>query len=109
MSSPNAVEEFRGATRVVETCAAVEPGESVLVVTDWRVEDVAHHVAAAAEATGAEVTMTAMEPREYDGNEPPATVAKRRRPNGSDCCSGGGPPCWSAVTWIWAMPVPYFL
>jgi leucyl aminopeptidase (aminopeptidase T) len=79
MSSPNAVEEFRGATRVVETCAAVEPGESVLVVTDWRVEDVAHHVAAAAEAAGAEVTMTAMEPREYDGNEPPATVAAAMR------------------------------
>jgi leucyl aminopeptidase (aminopeptidase T) len=79
MSSPNAVEEFRGATRVVETCAAVEPGESVLVVTDWQVEDVAHHVAAAAAAAGAEVTMTAMAPREYDGNEPPATVAAAMR------------------------------
>jgi leucyl aminopeptidase (aminopeptidase T) len=73
------VEELCGATRVVETCAAVEPAESVLVVTDWRVEDVAGHVAAAAEATGAEVTMATMGPREYDGNEPPATVAAAMR------------------------------
>jgi 2,5-dihydroxypyridine 5,6-dioxygenase len=69
------VQEMEGANIVVETCAAVQPDEDVLVVTDWRVADVAEYVAAAAQEQGANVTMTSMEPREYDGNEPPATVA----------------------------------
>ncbi|MFB6305174.1 MAG: aminopeptidase [Haloferacaceae archaeon] len=75
----NAVEEMRGAGIVVDTCARVDADEHVLVVTDWRVEDVANHVAAAAAERGAEVSMAAMEPREYDGNEPPATVAAAMR------------------------------
>lgn len=69
------VQEMEGASIVVETCAGVRPDEDVIVVTDWRVDDVAERVAAAAQERGANVTMTSMDPREYDGNEPPATVA----------------------------------
>ncbi|MFB6068832.1 MAG: aminopeptidase [Halobacterium sp.] len=73
------VQEMKGASIVVETCASVAPDEDVLVVTDWRTTDVAGHVAAAANERDANVTMAAMEPREYDGNEPPATVAAAMR------------------------------
>ncbi|MFW6384640.1 MAG: aminopeptidase [Halodesulfurarchaeum sp.] len=69
------VEEMRGARIVAETVASIEPGESVLVVTDWRSTTVAERVAAAAEELGAEVTMTLMNPRERDGTEPPGSVA----------------------------------
>ncbi|GAA0286703.1 aminopeptidase [Halobacterium noricense] len=71
----DSVQEMKGASIVVETCAAVEPGEDVLVVTDWKVADVAERVAAAANERDANVTMTMMDPREYDGNEPEETVA----------------------------------
>jgi leucyl aminopeptidase (aminopeptidase T) len=69
------VQEMRGAGRVVDTCAAVAPGEDVLVVSDWEVASVAERVAAAATERGATVSMTLMEPREYDGNEPEPAVA----------------------------------
>jgi 2,5-dihydroxypyridine 5,6-dioxygenase len=71
----DSVQEMKGASIVVETCAAVQPGEDVLVVTDWKVADVAERVAAAANERDANVTMAAMDPREYDGNEPEETVA----------------------------------
>jgi leucyl aminopeptidase (aminopeptidase T) len=71
----NSVEEMRGARIVVETCAGIRPDERVLVVGDWRTADVAERLAAAAEERDAEVSMTLMRPREYDGNPPPATVA----------------------------------
>ncbi|MFB6281467.1 MAG: aminopeptidase [Haloferacaceae archaeon] len=71
----DSVREMTGASIVVETCAAVDPGEDVLVVTDWAVADVAERVAAAARERGANVSLAAMDPREYDGNEPEPTVA----------------------------------
>ncbi|WP_101295844.1 aminopeptidase [Halegenticoccus soli] len=71
----NSVQEMKGASIVVETCAAVEPGEDVLVVSDWEVAGIAERVAAAANERDANVSMTLMDPREYDGNEPEATVA----------------------------------
>jgi len=69
------VEEMRGANIVVETCAAVEPGERVLVVSDWRTAEIGERVAAAARERDAEVSMALMDPREYDGNEPTDAVA----------------------------------
>ena len=66
---------MRGASIVVDTCADVRPGEAVLVVSDWKVSGVAERVAAAANERGADVTMTLMDPREYDGNEPEPAVA----------------------------------
>ncbi|WP_129115288.1 aminopeptidase [Halegenticoccus tardaugens] len=71
----NSVQEMKGASIVVETCAAVEPGEDVLVVSDWQVSGVAERVAAAAKERDANVTMTLMDPREYDGNEPEEAIA----------------------------------
>ncbi|WP_128904275.1 aminopeptidase [Halorubrum amylolyticum] len=71
----DSVQEMKGASIVVDTCAAIEAGEDVLVVTDWQVADVAERVAAAANERDANVTMTMMDPREYDGNEPEDTVA----------------------------------
>ncbi|GAD53525.1 leucyl aminopeptidase [Halarchaeum acidiphilum MH1-52-1] len=71
----DSVQEMKGASIVVETCAAVDPGEDVLVVSDWEVADVAERVAAAAKERDANVTMTLMDPREYDGNEPEETIA----------------------------------
>lgn len=69
------IQEMNGAHIVVNTCAAIQPEEDVLLVTDWQVANVAERVAAAANECNANVTLIAMEPREYDGNEPPATVA----------------------------------
>lgn len=71
----NSVQEMKGAGIVVDTCAAVEPDEDVLVVTDWEVADVAERVAAAANERDANVSLISMDPREYDGNEPEDTVA----------------------------------
>ncbi|GAB6878422.1 aminopeptidase [Halorubrum gandharaense] len=71
----DSIQEMKGASIVVDTCAAVQPGEDVLIVTDWEVSDVAERVAAAANERDANVTMAMMDPREYDGNEPEDTVA----------------------------------
>ncbi len=71
----DSIQEMKGASIVVDTCAAIQPGEDVLVVTDWQVSDVAERVAAAANERDANVTMAMMDPREYDGNEPEDTVA----------------------------------
>jgi 2,5-dihydroxypyridine 5,6-dioxygenase len=71
----NIIQEMKGASIVVDTCAAVEAGEDVLVVTDWQVANVAERVAAAAQERNTNVSLISMDPREYDGNEPEATVA----------------------------------
>ncbi|QHS16087.1 aminopeptidase [Halopenitus persicus] len=71
----HSVQEMKGASIVVETCAAVDPGEDVLVVSDWKVSGVAERVAAAAKERDANVSMALMDPREYDGNEPEETIA----------------------------------
>lgn len=70
----DSVQEMKGASIVVETCAAIQPNEDVLVVSDWQVADVAERIAAAAKERDANVTMTLMDPREYDGNEPEDVV-----------------------------------
>lgn len=70
----DSIQEMKGASIVVETCAAVEPGENLLIVGDWRTADVCERVAAAGAERDATVSMTLMAPREYDGNSPPATV-----------------------------------
>lgn len=69
------IQEMKGASIVVETCAKVQPGEDVLVVTDFEATDIAERIAAAAQERDANVSMTVMEPREHNGNEPPETVA----------------------------------
>ena len=69
------VQEMAGAGIVVDTCARVQPGEDVLVATDFRASHIAERIASAARERDANVTMTVMEPRKHNGNEPPATVA----------------------------------
>ncbi|AZH25341.1 aminopeptidase [Haloplanus aerogenes] len=71
----DSIQEMKGASIVVDTCAGIEAGEDVLVVSDWEVADVAERVAAAANERDANVTMSLMDPREYDGNEPEPSVA----------------------------------
>lgn len=68
-----------GARKIVETCAAVQPGERVVVVTDYGKTRIATAVALAAAGRGAEVVVITMPPRALDGQEPPASVAAALR------------------------------
>lgn len=65
----------RNADKIVRVCASIEPGEEVLIVTDFNLMSSAKILAQSAFARGAKVTMTAMEPREIDGQEPSKSVA----------------------------------
>ncbi len=64
-----------GARKLVEICASVLPGESVLVVTDSEKFSIGEAVAAAAADAGADVTVAVMGTRRQDGHEPPRPVA----------------------------------
>ncbi len=64
-----------GARKLVEVCAGVRSGESVLVVTDSEKQAIAAAVAAAAAGAGADVIVATMTTRQQDGAEPPASVA----------------------------------
>mgnify|MGYP000112022253 CR=1 FL=1 len=68
-------EELEGARIVAERIANVRPGEHALVVADWRSGPVTERLAAGLHAAGAEPAVIEMQPREDEGNEPPATVA----------------------------------
>lgn len=65
----------RNADKIVAVCASVVQGEEVLIVTDFNLMNSARILAQSAFARGAKVTLTAMEPREIDGQEPPQSVA----------------------------------
>ena len=69
----------RGASTVVNTCAGVQPGEQVLIITEHSKMSIAESLAAAAYAAGAEATIALMTPRELDGQEPPANLAAAMR------------------------------
>jgi len=65
-----------GALKVVQTCAAVRPGERVLVITDKeRPEEVARALAEAVRRVGAETTVAIIPAGGPPGGEPPADVA----------------------------------
>jgi leucyl aminopeptidase (aminopeptidase T) len=66
----------KGAVKLVETCAAVKPGENVLIITDFTKTSIAKVLAAAAYERGAEVVIATMIPRKGHGEEPPATIAE---------------------------------
>lgn len=63
-----------GATTVVNICANVQPGETVVIVTDPTMTTIAQAVAVAATAAGGEVTTCIMPTNRRDGKEPPAPV-----------------------------------
>lgn len=65
----------RNADRIVEVCASIKAGEDVLIVTDFNLMTSAKALAQSVFARGARVTLTAMEPRTIDGQEPPQGVA----------------------------------
>lgn len=67
---------MKGARKIVEVCAAVKPGETVVIATDSVMLDIADVLAAAAHERDAEVIVTVMTPREVDGAEPPRVVVE---------------------------------
>ncbi len=64
----------RAVETVVGPCLGVKDGEDVVIVVDRTTEALGAALRAAAARLGAEPVMTVMEPREVDGQEPPAAV-----------------------------------
>jgi leucyl aminopeptidase (aminopeptidase T) len=60
---------------VVGPCLGVQPGEDVVVVVDETTRALGDALRDAAARLGAEPVLAVMEPREVDGEEPPAAVA----------------------------------
>jgi leucyl aminopeptidase (aminopeptidase T) len=60
---------------VVGQCLGVKRGEDVVIVVDRTTEGLGSALRDAAARLGAEAVTTVMEPREVDGQEPPAAVA----------------------------------
>lgn len=70
------IETIRGARTIVESCAGVKPGESVLVVTDTNMVKIAEVLAMAVKERDAEPILAVMIPRKGDGEEPPPCIAE---------------------------------
>ncbi len=70
------IEMIRGARTIVETCAGVKPGESVLVITDTNMVKIAEVLAMAVRERDAEPILVIMIPRRGHGEEPPACIAE---------------------------------
>jgi leucyl aminopeptidase (aminopeptidase T) len=60
---------------VIGPCLGVQPGENVVIVVDRTTESLGAALREAATRRGAEAVTTVMEPRDVDGQEPPAVVA----------------------------------
>jgi leucyl aminopeptidase (aminopeptidase T) len=65
----------RAVETVVGPCLGVKAGEDVVIVVDRTTRVLGDALRDAAAALGAEPVMTVMEPRNVDGEEPPAVVA----------------------------------
>jgi leucyl aminopeptidase (aminopeptidase T) len=65
----------RAVETVVGPCLGVKPGEDVVIVVDRTTERLGAALRGAAADAGAEAVTTVMEPRDVDGQEPPAAVA----------------------------------
>lgn len=70
------IETIRGARTIVETCAGVKPGESVLIVTDTNLVGIAEVMAQAVQERDAEPIIAVMIPRKGHGEEPPLPIAE---------------------------------
>ncbi len=66
----------RGARTIVQTCAKVKAGESVVILTESVMESIANVVASEIVKVGAEPIIISMIPRTSDGQEPPKTAAE---------------------------------
>jgi leucyl aminopeptidase (aminopeptidase T) len=65
----------RAVRTVVESCLGVQPGEDLVIVVDRSTEALGAALQQAVTARGGEPVTCVMEPREVDGQEPPAAVA----------------------------------
>jgi 2,5-dihydroxypyridine 5,6-dioxygenase len=66
---------MRGARRLAEVSAQLQPGETVVIATDYDMVSIAQAFAAAAYEMGADPIMIVMPPRDLDSEEPHAAVA----------------------------------
>lgn len=66
----------KGAVKLMDLCAAVQPGENVLIITDFTKTKIAQVLATVAYERGAEVVIATMIPRKGHGQEPPVTIAE---------------------------------
>ena len=69
------VQLAQGAKKLVETNGRVEPGDQVVVVTEYVMADLAQSIVTHATAVGAEVTTCIQAPRTLDGTEPTKATA----------------------------------
>ncbi len=71
----------KGAKLIIETCAKVKPGETVLLIADDETFPLKMGKLAmdAVSAIGAEPVMAVIKPREIGGHEPPLAVAVAMR------------------------------
>ena len=65
----------RGASKVVNTCLKVQPGEQILIVTELSRLSIAQALASEVYRVGAEPAVCIMEPRSQDSEEPPKEIA----------------------------------
>ena len=65
----------RGASKVVNTCMKVQPGEQILIVTELSRLSIAQALATEVYRVGAEPAICIMEPRTQDSEEPPKEIA----------------------------------
>lgn len=65
----------RGASKVVNVCAKIQPGEHVLIVTELSRMSIAQALATEVYRVGAEPAICIMEPRKQDSEEPPKEIA----------------------------------
>ena len=70
------IETIRGARTIVETCAGVKAGESVLIITDTNLVEIAEVLAMAVKERDAEPILAVMIPRKGHSEEPPACLAE---------------------------------
>lgn len=70
------MEMMRGARKLLDTCAKVKEGETVLIVADTNKVTIAEVLASAAYERNAEVVITIMAPRRVHGEEPPKAIAE---------------------------------
>lgn len=67
---------MKGARIILDNCAAVKRGESVLIITDTITFNIAQVLMATVQERDAEPILTIINPRERDGQEPPLAVAE---------------------------------
>ena len=65
----------RGASKIVNTCMKIRPGEQVLVISEMSRFSIAEALAGEVYRVGAEPVVCIMEPRTQDSEEPPKEIA----------------------------------